>query len=301
MGRSSAGTLAGALATVVGAVVWGLIWLPVQHIDQLGISGLWAIVLIQPAAAVAAFIFLAISRELGELKNLNNWWVGISFGLSTMLYFSGILLSDVVRVIFLFYTLPVWAILWNALLFRRAPIARHYAVIVIAMIGLWLLLSGGKSWLPKPQNIGDWCGLFAGATWGLGLVLLENRQSSSAKAASFCSCLLAFAFALITVLITKDAAFNAIKFDALSVGIPLAILVGIGFQFPTMYLMVWGGQRLTAPTASLLTMSEILAATVSATLVLGNALNSIAWMGGAIIVFAAIIDIVGDMRATRVT
>ena len=297
--RTPSGTLGGAFATVIGAAVWGLIWLPVQHIDQLGISGLWSVVFIQPAAAVAALIFLAISRELHELKNRENWLVGICFGLSTMLYFSGILLSDIVRVIFLFYTLPVWAILWNAILFRRAPILRHYAVILIALVGLWLLLSGGHSWIPKPQNIGDWCGLFAGATWGLGLTLLENREGTSAKATSFSAFVFAFLFAFAAVLITKDAAFNAINPESLGVGIPLAILVGIGFQFPIMYLMVWGGQKLSAPTASLLTMSEILAATVSATLILGNTLNTIAWVGGSIIVLAAIIDIVADMRTSK--
>lgn len=299
MARNTTATLAGALATVIGSAIWGVIWLPVQHIDQLGVSGLWSVLLIQPAAALAALIFLLLAGELRHLKEPDNWAVGACMGLSTMLYFAGILLSDVVRVIFLFYTLPVWTILWNAIFFRKTPIPRHYIVILIALIGLWLLLSGGKSWVPKPQNIGDWCGLIAGAAWGLGLTLLENRQNSSAKASSFTSFMFAATFALIALLLTKDAAFNAINLESLRIGVPLAILVGIGFQFPILYLVVWGGQRLTAPTAALLTMSEILAATLSATLILGNALNNIAWLGGAIIVFAAVVDIVGDIRTTR--
>lgn len=299
MSRTSTGTLAGALATFTGSAIWGLIWLPVQHIDQLGISGLWAIVLIQLAAIVPALIFLVLANELSELKKFDNLAVGICMGLSTMLYFAGILLSDVVRVIFLFYTLPVWAILWNALFFRKAPVPRHYVVIVIALTGLWLLLSGGQSWIPRPQNIGDWCGLIAGAAWGLGLTLLENRQTSSVKASSLATFVFAFVFSLITVLITKDAAFNSINLESLNAGVPLAILVGIGIQFPILYLVVWGGQKLTAPTAALLTMSEILAATLSATLILGNALNTLAWTGGAIIVFAAVVDIVGELRAIK--
>jgi len=289
-------TLAGALATVIGAAVWGLIWLPVQHIDQLGIAGLWSIVLIQPAAALAAFTLLVYSRELSELKNIDNWIVGLSMGLSTMLYFSGILLSDVVRVIFLFYTLPIWTILWNALLYREAPNPRHYLVITIALVGLWLLLTDGKSWIPRPENVGDWCGLIAGATWGLGLTFLQHRRGATAKATSFASFFCAFLTALIAVTLTADAPFNAIDMNAFKSGLPLAILVGIGIQFPTMFAVVWGGQRLTAPSAALFTMSEILAATLSASLILGNSLSLIAWAGGGIIVLAAVIDIVGDMR-----
>lgn len=299
MNRTASGTLAGALATIIGSAIWGLFWLPVQHIDQLGVSGLWAIVFIQLAAVVPALIFLVLAGESRDLKNFDNWAIGACMGLSTMLYFTGILLSDVVRVIFLFYTLPVWTILWNALLFRKAPIPRHYVVILIALLGLWLLLSGGESWVPKPQNIGDWCGLIAGAAWGLGLTLLENRQTSSAKASSFATFVFAFAFALIAVLITKDAAFNSLNLESASASIPLAIFVGMGLQYPILYLVVWGGQRLSAPTAALLTMSEILAATISATLIIGNVLNSVAWAGGAIIVFAAMVDIFGELRATN--
>jgi len=292
-------TLAGAAATFIGAAIWGLIWLPIQHIDQLGVAGLWTIVLIQPAAAAVAFIFLVITGSLSTLKHLDNWLVGISFGLSIMLYFTGILLSDVVRVIFLFYTLPIWTILWNALLFRIRPLKRHYAVIAIALLGLWMLLSGGHSWIPKPQNIGDWSGLIAGAAWGLGLTLVENRASASTKATSFISFCWAFVFAAVALWLTRDASFNATTKEALSLGLPLAILVGVGIQFPIMYLMVWGAQKLSAPTAALLTMSEILAASISASLILGNALNSIAWLGGVLIVSAAVLDIVLDLRGTK--
>lgn len=292
-------TVTGAIATFVGAAVWGLIWLPIQHIDQLGVSGLWSIVLIQPAAAAVAFIFLCITGSLKELKQFDNWLVGISFGLSIMLYFAGILLSDVVRVIFLFYTLPIWTILWNAVLFRKKPIKRHYVVIAIAIVGLWMLLSGGHSWIPKPKNVGDWCGLIAGATWGLGLTLLENRSGTSTKATSFISFFWAFVFAGIALWFTRDASFNVTSTDALMLGLPLAILVGVGIQFPIMYLMVWGAKKLSAPTAALLTMSEILAASISASLILGNALNNIAWFGGLLIVTAAVMDIIFDIRVAK--
>jgi len=250
-------TLGGAIATVIGAAVWGLIWLPVLHLDQMGVSGLWSIVFIQPAAAFATFVVLLLKREIHEIKNTDNWAIGIVMGLSTLLYFAGILLSDVVRVIFLFYTLPIWTIIWNALLYRLAPIPRHYIVIAIALGGLWLLLSGGHSWIPKPENLGDWCGLGAGALWGLGLTQLQHRKHATPNAISFLSFVVASLSALAAALLTADNPFNAIELDAIRQGIPLALFVGIGIQFPVMYAMIWGGQRLNAPTAALLTMSEL--------------------------------------------
>jgi len=292
-------TLAGAIATVIGAAIWGLIWLPVLRLDHIGVSGLWSIVLIQPAATLAAFTVLLLKRELFALRQLDNWLVGGVMGVSTMLYFTGILLSDVVRVIFLFYTLPVWTIIWNAALYRKAPTTRHYIVIAVALLGLWMLLSGGNSWVPKPENLGDWCGISAGALWGLGLSLLQHRRNVVPNATSFVAFAVAFVSALLAVLFTASEPFNATDIGLLKAGLPLAILVGIGMQFPVMYAMVWGGQRLTAPTAALLTMSEILAATISASWILGNSLNVVAWCGGGVIVAAALVDIVSDMRAAR--
>lgn len=291
-------TLAGALATFIGAAVWGLIWLPVHHIESLGLTGLWSIVFIQPAAVVAAFIALIYARELPALRKGNNWLVGASMGLSTMLYFSGILLSDVVRVIFLFYTLPVWAIVWNAILFRIKPTSLQYVVIAIALVGLWLFLTGGEAIAPLPSNLGDWCGLTAGAMWGLGLTLLENKPGTSAKATSFTAFLFAFTFAVIVCTFFTEPKFSELPNDVLVATIPFAIAVGLFLQFPTMLLVIWGGQRLSAPTASLLTMSELLAATVSASLILGNSLNAISWIGGGIIVLAAIVDIMGQRQST---
>ncbi len=290
-------TLAGALATFVGAAVWGLIWFPVYHIESMGLTGLWSIVFIQPAAVVAAFVALVYVRELAELRKFDNWLVGASMGLSTMLYFSGILLSDVVRVIFLFYTLPVWAILWNAVFFRIKPTATQYVVIVIALVGLWLFLTGGEAIAPLPSNLGDWCGLTAGAMWGLGLTLLENKPGTSAKATSFTAFLFAFSFAAIVCIFFAEPKFSALPTEVLAAAIPMAVAVGLLLQFPTMLLVIWGGQRLSAPTASLITMSELLAATVSASLILGNSLNIVSWIGGGIIVLAAIVDIMGQQRS----
>jgi len=294
-------TAAGALATFFGAAFWGLIWLPVLQLDNLGVSGMWTIVLIQPAAALAAFLVILLKKELNSLRQVNNWLVGGIMGISSVLYFAGILLADVVRVIFLFYTLPVWTIVWNATIYRIAPSPRHYVVISIALIGLWMFLTGGNSWVPKPESLGDWCGILAGALWGLGLTLLQHKRNITPNATSFTAFAVAFLIALLVALLTINAPFNATTDGWFITGLPIAVLVGVGMQFPVMFAMVWGGQRLTAPTAALLTMSEILAATLSASWILGNKLNAVAWVGGIVIVVAALVDIISDMRSARVT
>ncbi len=293
-------TLAGAVATLIGSAIWGLIWLPLQSIESAGISNFWAIVLIQFSAVIAATLMVMYYKELSELKNLDNWLIGLCMGSSTMLYFTGILLSDVVRVIFLFYSLPAWAILWNVAFYGVNPIRRHYLVVVIALSGLWLLLSGGESWVPVPQNAGDWCGLMAGSMWGLGLVFLQHRTNPTPRVSSLTSFVFAGGFALLAMALIEDAPLETLNAVSLQAGLPMAILVGVGLQFPLMVFVVWGAQRLQAATAALLTMAEILTATVSFSLIEGNSLNAVSWVGGSIIVLAGVVDIIGDSRTQAV-
>ena len=58
-----------------------------------------------------------------------------------------------------------------------------------------------------------------------------------------------------------------------------------------MFGQIWGARRIPAPTAALLTMSEILVATLSAWLLVGTDLEPLSWLGGAIIVGAVCIDL----------
>lgn len=290
---------AGAAATLIGSAIWGLIWLPLQVLENAGLSNFWATAFIQIAALVSAVMVVGFYKELNQLNNLDNWLIGFCMGSSTMLYFMGILFSDVVRVIFLFYSLPAWAILWNVLFYGVKPIPRHYLVIAIAMFGLWLLLSGGESWIPAPQNMGDWCGLMAGSMWGLGLVLLQHRKTPTPRTTSLCAFVFSVALTLIAMALVDDAPFGSLTMASLTMGLPTAVLVGIAVQLPLMVFVVWGAQRLQAATAALLTMAEILTATVSFSLLVGNPLNAIAWTGGAIIVLAGVVDIVGDTRTVR--
>ena len=70
--------------------------------------------------------------------------------------------------------------------------------------------------------------------------------------------------------------------------------------FPAMLGQVWGARRIPAPTAALLTMSEIVVATASAALLIGTDLKPLSWLGGGIIVMAVCIDLVTQRGKERV-
>ena len=54
---------------------------------------------------------------------------------------------------------------------------------------------------------------------------------------------------------------------------------------------IWGARRIPAPTAAMLTMTEIIVATLSAYFLIGTELGTLAFVGGALIVLAVVIDL----------
>lgn len=295
----------GALAVALGSAVWGLFWLPLRHLDEHGVNGLWAIALIMGAAALPALILVRQQRESQEFRSSTPWLVGFALGTSSVMYFIGLLYSDVVRVIFLFYLLPVWTTLAARLIYGEPIKRQKFFVIAVALGGLWLLLGGGTE-LPLPKNIGDWCGIGSGIFWGVSLALLRGRETSGAfasTAAALCAgCFvaagLAIGFNLLSVFsqgtLLPDTLTIAYRPPALSVvmtAIPLALLFGCIVLLPSMLGQIWGARRIPAPTAALLTMTEIIVATLSAYFLIGTDLSTLSFIGGALIVTAVVIDL----------
>jgi len=204
--------------------------------------------------------------------------------------------------IFLFYLLPVWTTLTARLIYKEKITTNGIVVIVLALGGLWLLLGGGNS-LPVPNNFGDWCGLMAGMFWGISLAVIRGAEDVSSRAAVFSACLLSTLLAVCVALILQHTGIPEFEVKPSTTHLPKALfaacLFAIVFLYPSMISQIWGAQRVPAPTAALLTMSEILVATVSAFLLIGTELNSVSIVGASIILCAVLIDISFKFRQSK--
>ncbi len=210
------------------------------------------------------------------------------------MYFCGVILSDVIRVILLFYLLPVWTTIAARVLFGEPISGSRIIVILIALAGVWLLL-GGDQGLPIPENFGDWCGLGAGMFWGLSLALLRGHSTTSAAASSFIALFFAGATALAGCLVVGSlGGVKALATPTIALPWQAAAVVlwfGVLVLFPAMFSQIWGARQIAAPTAALLTMSEILVATTSAWLLIGTAMGTVALIGGSVVIASILLDI----------
>jgi len=287
---------AGAWSVAAGSAIWGLFWIPLRYLESVGIPGLWALSMILAAAFVPALLLTVWKRELKELTSINGWLVAIALSLSTVLYFSAVLYTDVIRAIFLFYLLPLWTTLSARLLYGEPILPAQFPVIGAALLGVWLLLGGGFA-LPVPKNIGDWCAIAAGLCWGISLSLLRSNEDTppfSGTAATIFSGLVLSSMCALAIQHWQPEQLLSTTPDkpvAMIETLPLAIAFGAAMFFPSMLGQIWGARRIPAPTAALLTMTEILVATLSAGLIIGTELTPISLLGCVIIISAVCIDL----------
>ena len=296
----------GAFSVSVGAAFWGLFWIPLRYLDENGVHGLWAVGSVTTAAAIPALLWMLYRQESTDLRSRDAWIIGGALGCSATFYFLGVMLSDVIRVILLFYLLPVWTIIASRILYQQRVSRVQLVVVIVALFGMWLLLGAGAR-LPLPTNVGDWCGLVAGMLWGISLALLRGKDDanvfprvfvtmSATAVLSFSVALcLAYFDALIPGLPSSVAGAIAGEggpsIPAILQGLPVILLFGVVVLFPAMFSQIYGAQLIPAPTAALLTMTEILVASLSAWLIIGTELTRISLLGGAIILIAVIGDL----------
>jgi drug/metabolite transporter (DMT)-like permease len=195
------------LAIAGGAAMWGLFWIPLRYVSDAGLGPMWAAAL--TLCGGLPFAFMAV--VLFARKDRKQWpWMvvfGLGMGMSATLYFVSVIMTDVVRAIFLFYMLPIWTTLFDRAVFGiRLDIARAFSVI-IAFAGLWLLL-GGDGGVPLPRNAGDWAALGAGFCWGITLSLVRSRPAVDPHMSVFSSVLFASTFSMLAALLITGGGPN---------------------------------------------------------------------------------------------
>ena len=104
-----------ALALVFNALVWGTSWWPFRWLQAAGLHPLWATALIY---TLASTVIVAVRpRALGQVLRTPALWVLVAAAGTTNAAFNwGVVIGDVVRVVLLFYLMPLWTVLLARLL-----------------------------------------------------------------------------------------------------------------------------------------------------------------------------------------
>jgi drug/metabolite transporter (DMT)-like permease len=277
------------LAVAASTLFWGTTWWPLRQLAAQGFEGPWVAVLTYAVPVLAA---LPVALWRARMLAKGGWLlvaIGLLIGGSGMFYADGVLMGEVVRVLLLFYLMPVWSVLFERLFLGTPITLLRIGTIALGLVGLVVLL-GFENGLPLPRSTGDWLGLASGVAWALGVVLLRIQ----APMPDFERCFAQFVGAVaVGLLLMPLVAMPLPPFPAgaLSNAWHLLLAVAVFWLVPTAALSLWGAARLSPVRSSLLFMLEVPTGVISAVLLAGEPFGLKEMVGGALILGAAAIDI----------
>lgn len=277
-------------ALLFNAFVWGVSWIPFRYLDSLGLHSLWTTTWMYAFAALlivgrypAACARLAASPWL--------WLLALACGMTNAFFNWGVTIGEVVRVVLLFYLMPVWAALLARWLLAEPIDASAWLRVALAVSGAAIVFWEPGSPLPLPRSLPDWLGVAGGAAFALTNVLLRREASEPAQAralAMFAGGILVPG-ALATVLAASSAETALVGWPVVGVRIAVvATLTGALFLAANLALQ-FGAARLAANVTAVVMLSEVLFAAVSAALLAGETLSARTLAGGALIVSASVL------------
>lgn len=223
---------------------------------------------------------------LQALRTRSLWPLFIASGLSNACFNWAVTIGDVIRVVLLFYLMPVWAaLLARAVLgepLRPAALAR----IALAIAGAAVVLAPPDASWPMPSGLADWLAIAGGAGFALTNVMLRREAAQPEAARAFAmfagGMMVAGVLALVLGLWGAVAGPPPPSVGWLAGILVLALMFGVGNL-----ALQYGAARLSANVTSLVLLTEVVFAAVSAVLIGGEAMPARTLVGGAMIVSAA--------------
>ncbi|MFN0186876.1 MAG: EamA family transporter [Aquabacterium sp.] len=274
-----------ALALVFNAFTWGVSWWPFRELQAIGLHPLWVTAVAYGAAAL--LLAARRPRAIAECVRTPALWVLVLAAGTTNATFNwAVTAGDVVRVVLLFYLMPLWAVLLARPLLGERLDGRALSRLGLALAGaLVVLWPTGGGW-PLPRDLPDFLALVGGVSFALNNVMLrrEAHRSEDARALAMFSggALVALVFALVAA--PSPAGVDSARW-LWPVG-PAVAALSLWFLASNLSLQ-YGAARLAAHATAVIMLTEVFFAAGSAIALGAAVLEPKVLMGGALIIAAA--------------
>ncbi len=274
-----------AAALVFNAFVWGVSWWPFRQLQQAGLHPLWATAIVYTLSVVV--IALRWPHAIAELLRTPALWVLVLASGTTNAAFNwGVTIGDVVRVVLLFYLMPLWAVLLARLLLHERLTRLAALRVLLGLAGAALVLWPEGGGVPVPRTLAEALGVVGGFSFALNNVMLrrEAARSDGARAlAMFCGG--ALVSAAIALLLQAQVPLPPAPAPGWLFGVAA---LGLLFLVSNLALQ-YGATRLTANATSVIMLTEVLFASGSALALGAGVLDLRLALGGLLILAAALL------------
>ena len=273
-----------AAALVFNALVWGLSWWPLRELQAQGLHPLWSTALIYLLA-----LPLLLWRQDGSVWRRQPllWGLALAAGLTNVGFNWAVTVGDVVRVVLLFYLMPVWATLlaWPMLGERPSPAA--LARLGLALLGVSLVLKTPDSDWPLPASLADGLAIAGGACFALTNILLRKLRQTAESARMLAMFGGGLAMAVVAGLLGASVDLVEAPVRLGAEALMLALLTGLALLLANWGLQ-YGAARLAAATTALVMLTEVVFASLSSVALGAAQLNPQTLAGGLLILGVAL-------------
>ena len=278
-----------AMALVLNALVWGVSWWPFRALEARGLHPLWATAFIYLFALVCLLAFKPQAWR-GFIRYPALWCLVLASGLTNVGFNWAVTVGDVVRVVLLFYLMPAWVVLLAWPLLGEKPTAGSLFRLALALAGVVIVLKTPTSAWPVPQSLADWLALMGGFSFALTNILLR-RLNQTPEASRM---LAMFGGGTVMAGLAAAAGMglgHVTGVPPFGLGwVGLVLLLSLAFLAANLALQ-YGAARLQASATSLIMLSEVVFASVSAVLLGAGEVTGRTLAGGGLILLASLLSV----------
>lgn len=289
--------MAAVSALLFNAFTWGVSWWPLRQLQALGVHPLWATALTYGVVVAALLLWQpSTGRELLRTRSL--WVLVLASGFTNATFNWGVTIGDVVRVVLLFYLMPMWTVLLARWLLHEplhgGVVLRALLAVAGALVVLW---PPGGGW-PLPRAPADWLGLAGGLSFALNNVMLRREANRAAAARALA---MFTGGALISGAVALAGATHGVTLPPWGIATgwtPWVLLLALWFMGANLSLQ-FGAARLRAGATAVVMVSEVVFASVSAVALGAATLQPHTVAGGVLIAAAALLAAWQEGRRNR--
>lgn len=283
--------MSASLALLLNACVWGMSWIPFRSLARQDIHPLWSTAIIY-AGSTAVMIYLCRNDVRDAVGNRVLLLLGIAAGLTNACFNTAVATGDVVRVILLFYLMPVWAVLLARLILNEALSIRSACKVILGLSGAAVVVTGKGDFRLAGLSVPDALAVAGGFLFALNNILLRKLHPLPGRLGTLAMVSGGCFVGLITA--TLWTLSGGHPWPPLMSAQPWpTLLMWSGLFMLANACLQYGASRLPAAVTSVLMLSEILFGSVSAWALNEADIGMRELLGGTLIALAALVPLDG--------
>lgn len=266
------------------SIGWGLTWLPIKALGDAGLHGLHLVFIICTSISIVLMPWLIKQRSLWLPVLPFMLLVALFGGIANIAFQVSILHGDVIRVMILFYMLPIWSVLGGCLILGEVLDKRRVLTLLLCVGGAFLILEAWRvSWLSFTWI--DGLALLSGFALAANTVVFRFTMGTPFTSK------IGFMFVGGFVLVGIILAFFPTGVALPSTGVVLgALAYGLGWILLVSYGSMWGVTCLGAGRGAVLIVVELVVAVLSVLIVTQVDLKFYEAVGCVMVIVAAILE-----------